>query len=98
MADVSTVLPAKFSRVIGAHLGYGLTPARAQSANIEDPLARVETGHCEDDDTFAIVIHGGIIAVDGDGDGDGKFVMTYNTEGMVRGVTTNAMEPLVKVY
>jgi hypothetical protein len=24
--------------------------------------------------------------------------MTYNTEGMVRGVTTNALEPSVKVY
>ena len=30
--------------------------------------------------------------------GDGNFVMTYNTEGMVRGVTTNTMEPSVKVY
>jgi beta-aspartyl-peptidase (threonine type) len=39
-------------------------------------------------------LRGGVIAVDG----DGNFVMTYNTEGMVRGVTTNAMEPLVKVY
>ena len=47
--------------LIGAHLGYGLTPARAQSANIEDPLARVGTGPCEDDDTFAIVIHGGSV-------------------------------------
>jgi len=39
-------------------------------------------------------LRGGVIAVDG----DGNFVMTYNTEGMVRGVTTNTMEPSVKVY
>jgi hypothetical protein len=47
--------------LIGADLGNGLTPARAQSANIEDPLARVETGHYEDDDTFTIVIHAGSV-------------------------------------
>jgi beta-aspartyl-peptidase (threonine type) len=39
-------------------------------------------------------LRGGVIAVDR----DGNFVMTYNTEGMVRGVTTNSMEPSVKVY
>jgi beta-aspartyl-peptidase (threonine type) len=39
-------------------------------------------------------LRGGVIAVDR----DGNFVMTYNTEGMVRGVTTNTMEPSVKVY
>jgi beta-aspartyl-peptidase (threonine type) len=39
-------------------------------------------------------LRGGVIAVDG----DGNFVMTYNTKGMVRGVTTNTLEPTVKVY
>jgi beta-aspartyl-peptidase (threonine type) len=39
-------------------------------------------------------LRGGVIAVDR----DGNFVMTYNTSGMVRGVTTNALEPSVKVY
>jgi beta-aspartyl-peptidase (threonine type) len=39
-------------------------------------------------------LRGGVIAVDR----DGNFVMTFNTEGMVRGVTTNAIEPLVKIY
>jgi beta-aspartyl-peptidase (threonine type) len=39
-------------------------------------------------------LRGGVIAVDR----DGNFVMTYNTEGMVRGVTTNILEPSVKVY
>ena len=39
-------------------------------------------------------LRGGVIAVDR----DGNFVMTYNTAGMVRGVTTNTLEPSVKVY
>jgi hypothetical protein len=39
-------------------------------------------------------LRGGVIAVDR----DGNFVMTYNTAGMVRGVTTNTLEPTVKVY
>jgi beta-aspartyl-peptidase (threonine type) len=39
-------------------------------------------------------LRGDVIAVDR----DGNFVMTYNTEGMVRGVTTNILEPSVKVY
>ena len=39
-------------------------------------------------------LSGGVIAVDR----DGNFVMTYNTEGMVRGVTTNTLEPSVAVY
>ena len=39
-------------------------------------------------------LRGGVIAVDR----DGNYVMTYNTSGMVRGVTTNALEPSVKVY
>ena len=39
-------------------------------------------------------LRGGVIAVDR----DGNFVMTYNTRGMVRGVTTNTLEPTVKVY
>ena len=39
-------------------------------------------------------LRGGVIAVDR----DGNFVMTYNTAGMVRGVTTNTIEPSVKVY
>jgi len=39
-----------------------------------------------------------VVAYDITVDGDGNFVMTYNTESMVRGVTSNAMEPLVKVY
>ena len=39
-------------------------------------------------------LNGGVIAVDR----DGNFVMTYNTEGMVRGVTTNTLAPSVKVY
>jgi beta-aspartyl-peptidase (threonine type) len=39
-------------------------------------------------------LRGGVIAVDRDGD----FVMTYNTEGMVRGITTSTLEPSVKVY
>jgi isoaspartyl peptidase/L-asparaginase-like protein (Ntn-hydrolase superfamily) len=39
-------------------------------------------------------LRGGVIAVDR----DGNFVMTYNTKGMVRGVTTNTLEPTVKVY
>jgi len=39
-------------------------------------------------------LRGGVIAVDG----DGNFVMTYNTRGMVRGVTTNTLEPTLKVY
>jgi len=39
-------------------------------------------------------LRGGVIAVDR----DGNFVTTYNTEGMVRGVTTNTLEPSVKVY
>ena len=39
-------------------------------------------------------LRGGVIAVDR----DGNFAMTYNTAGMVRGVTTNTLEPSVKVY
>jgi len=39
-------------------------------------------------------LRGGVIAVDR----DGNFAMTYNTAGMVRGVTTNTLEPTVKVY
>jgi isoaspartyl peptidase/L-asparaginase-like protein (Ntn-hydrolase superfamily) len=39
-------------------------------------------------------LRGGVIAVDR----DGNYVMTYNTAGMVRGVTTNTLEPTVKVY
>jgi len=50
-----------FPGIIGSHVGYGLAPAHAQSANIEVPLAKVETGHCEADDTFTIVIHGGSV-------------------------------------
>ena len=50
-----------FLGIVGSHVGYGLTPAHAQSANIEVPLAKVETGHCEADDTFTIVIHGGSV-------------------------------------
>jgi beta-aspartyl-peptidase (threonine type) len=45
-------------------------------------------------DLLAKGLRGGVIAVDR----DGSFVMTYNTSGMVRGVTTNALEPSVKVY
>ncbi len=45
-------------------------------------------------DLLAKGLRGGVIAVDR----DGNFVMTYNTPGMVRGVTTNALEPSVKVY
>ena len=37
---------------------------------------------------------GGVIAVDG----DGNYVMTFNTQGMARGVASNASEPLVKIY
>ena len=39
-------------------------------------------------------LRGGVIAVDR----DGNYVMTYNSEGMVRGVTTNTLEPDVAVY
>ena len=39
-------------------------------------------------------LRGGVIGVDR----DANFVMTYNTAGMVRGVTSNSMEPTVKVY
>ena len=39
-------------------------------------------------------LRGGVIAVDR----DGNYVMTYNTAGMVRGVTTNTLEPSVNVY
>jgi beta-aspartyl-peptidase (threonine type) len=39
-------------------------------------------------------LRGGVIGVDRNGD----FAMTYNTAGMVRGVTTNTLEPRVKVY
>jgi len=45
-------------------------------------------------DLLAKGLRGGVIAVDR----DGNFVMTYNTSGMVRGVATNTLEPLVKVY
>ena len=45
-------------------------------------------------DLLAKGLRGGVIAVDA----DGNFVMTYNTSGMVRGVTTNTIEPSVKVY
>ena len=45
-------------------------------------------------DLLAKGLRGGVIAVDR----DGNFVMTYNTSGMVRGVTTNVLEPSVRVY
>ena len=47
--------------IIGSLVDYGLTPAHAQDTNIEVPLAMVETGHCENDGTFTIVIHGGSV-------------------------------------
>jgi isoaspartyl peptidase/L-asparaginase-like protein (Ntn-hydrolase superfamily) len=50
-----------FLGMIGFHFGYGLTPAHAQSANIEGPLAKVATGQCETDDTYTIAIHGGSV-------------------------------------
>ena len=39
-------------------------------------------------------LRGGVIAVDR----DGNVTMPFNTEGMVRGVTTNDLSPNVKVY
>lgn len=39
-------------------------------------------------------LRGGVIAVDR----DGNHVMTYNSEGMVRGVTTDTLKPSVAVY
>ena len=45
-------------------------------------------------DLLARGLRGGVIAVDR----DGNFIMTFNTSGMVRGVTTNTLEPSVKVY
>ena len=39
-------------------------------------------------------LRGGVIAVDR----DGNVSMPFNTEGMVRGVTTNDLSPNVKVY
>ena len=45
------------------------------------------------EDLLARGLRGGVIGVDR----DGNFVATYNTSGMVRGVSTNALEPSVKV-
>ncbi len=50
-----------FLAIIGFFVGYGLTSAHAQSVDIQVPLSKVETGHCETDDIFAIAIHGGSV-------------------------------------
>ena len=39
-------------------------------------------------------LRGGVIAVDR----DGNVAMPYNTEGMVRGTTSNDLAPVVEVY
>jgi beta-aspartyl-peptidase (threonine type) len=39
-------------------------------------------------------LRGGVIAVDG----EGGYVMSFNTAGMVRGVTTQQLEPFVRVF
>jgi isoaspartyl peptidase/L-asparaginase-like protein (Ntn-hydrolase superfamily) len=50
-----------FPGIIGFYIDHGLTDAHAQSVDIEGPLAKVETGQCETDDTYTIAIHGGSV-------------------------------------
>ena len=47
------------SGLIGSQVGYGLHTA--QAAGKGSPVTRVETGYCESDQTFTIVIHGGSV-------------------------------------
>lgn len=47
-----------FLGIIGSQVGYGLNTA--QAAGKDSPVTRVETGYCESDQTFTIVIHGGV--------------------------------------
>ena len=47
-----------------------------------------------DDELFRKGLRGGVIAVDR----DGNTATQYNTEGMVRGITSNDLAPMVEVY
>ena len=47
-----------FTGIIGSHIGYGLNSA--QAAGKDSPVTWVKTGLCESDQTFTIVIHGGV--------------------------------------
>jgi hypothetical protein len=46
------------SGLIGSQLGSSLNIA--QAAGKDSPVTRLETGYCESDQTFTIVIHGGV--------------------------------------
>ncbi len=55
----SAVAVLLFLGMPGSPGDYGVAAAQAQSADTESLLVGLETGHCEADNTFAIVVHGG---------------------------------------
>lgn len=58
---VAAVAALLFLGITGSPDDYGLKSARAQSAGTDNLLFGLETGICEVDSTFAIVVHGGSV-------------------------------------
>ena len=61
MQKVMIVAALLFLGITGSPDDYGLKSAQAQSAGTDNLLFGLETGICEVDSTFAIVVHGGSV-------------------------------------